>query len=317
MKSSRPIFAFDPDAAVVRTHCHSAFGGPWPGFTPAEREEFIHDLLASADFSEVKVVAFSIQPTCFDLIVDVARRTDIPKEEMLRRFNEFSDDMYIAVEGKRLDEGDPLAWKRLAARFGDLSQFIKNIKQRASQRYHRAHRSSGALWGHRYTRAFVQAGHPSRVLAAWMDHAAVRSGEVATPDEDRYSTFGRAVSGDLRARALVGALFSNEGEDHPWRSVAKVYRDFVAGGVAVPFRQRDPKGRGVPLLTRREFLLSEVPHFRGGVAFGDRGFVEAVFELNRQEFGAKRATGARRISGQNDPDLWTLRNKGDLRELRD
>jgi hypothetical protein len=247
MKRSRPAYAFDPAAPVVRTHC-------------------------------------------------------------------FSADMFIAVEGKRLDQGDPLAWARLAARFGDVSHFIKNIKQRASHRYHRARGSSGSLWGSRYTRAFVQTGHSSRVLAAWMDHAAVRSGEVATPDEDRHSTFGRAVSGDARARAMVAALFSAEGEDLPWRSVAKAYRDFVAGDVEVPYRYRHPKSPSAPLLTRQEFLLSEVPHFRGGVALGDRAFVEAVFELNRQDFGAKRKSGARRISGQNDPDLWTLRNKGDLRD---
>lgn len=314
MKKSRPNFKLDPAIPVVRTHCHSAFGGPWPPFTPAEREEFVRDMYASADFSEVKIVAFSIQPTCFDLIVDLPRRTAIPKEEMLRRFKDFTDDMFFAVEGKRLNEGDPQAWARLSARFGDLSHFIKNIKQRAAHRYHRAHGTSGRLWGERFTRAFVQTGHPSRVLAAWMDHSAVRLGEAATPDEDRFCTFGRAVSGDVRARAMITSLFTEAGEELPWRSVAKAYRDFVAGDVEVPFRQRDPKGRGVPLLTRREFLLSEVPHFRGGVALGDREFAEGVFELNRADFGAKRSTGARRISGQNDPDLWTLRNKGDLRD---
>lgn len=314
MRKSRPNFQLDPTLPIVRTHCHSAFGGPWPPFTPAERDEFMRDIYASADFSEVKIVAFSIQPTCFDLIIDIPRQLSLPKEEMLRRFKDFTDDMFFAVEGKRLKEDDPQAWARLSSRFGDLSHFIKNIKQRAAHRYHKAHDSSGRLWGERFTRAFVQTGHPSRVLAAWMDHSAVRLGDAATPDEDRYSTFGRAVSGDVRARTMIAALFTEAGDELPWRSVAKAYRDFVAGDVEVPFRQRDPKGRGVPLLTRREFLLSEVPHFRGGVALGDREFAEGVFELNRADFGAKRTSGARRISGQNDPDLWTLRNKGDLRD---
>lgn len=314
MRKSRPNFQLDPSIPVVRTHCHSAFGGPWPPFTTAEREEFVRDLYASADFSDVRIVAFSIQPTCFELVIDVPRHLAIPKEEMLRRFKEFTDDMFFAVEGKRLKEGDPQAWARLSARFGDLSHFMKNIKQRAAHRYHRSRDTSGPIWGERFTRAFVQTGHPSRVLAAWMDHAAVRGGEVAKPDDDRFSTFGRAVSGDEKARAMVAALFCPGEEELPWRSVAKAYRDFVAGDVEVPFRQRDPKGKGVPLLTRREFLLSEVPHFRGGVALGDRDFTEAVFELNRGHFGAKRTSGARRISGQNDPNLWTLRNKGDLRD---
>jgi hypothetical protein len=315
MRKPRSNFTYHPDAAVVRSHCHSAFGGPWPGFTDDEREEFVRDLFAASDFAGIKIVAFSVQPTEFDLIVDVPRAIRLSKKEMFRRFEEYTDPIFFGVENKRLKAGEADSWARLTARFGDLAALLKSLKQKASHRYHRNHGTSGAIWGNRYTRAFLQPGRASRVLAAWMDHAAVRNGECSAPDDDRFSTFGRAVAGDERARAMITALHAGESEPVPWRSVAKAYRDFVADDTIPPDAPQSHRNK--PLLTRAGFLRSEVPHFRRGMAIGDRAFVESLFELNRAEFGPERKSGARRIIGQCDPDLWTLRNKTDLRKLRD
>lgn len=313
MRKSRASFVFDPSASVVRYHCHSAFGGPWPPFTPEERAGFVDDLHALADFTGIELVAYSVQPTSFDLIADVPRDCALSKKEMLRRFEEISDPVFVAAEGKKLKAGDAAAWARLGSRFGDLGAFIKSLKQRASHRYHRVHGTSGAVWGNRYTSAFVQPGHASRILAAWMDRAGLREGTATTPDDDPFSTFGRAVAGDERAREMIRRQFLPANPQPTWREVAKAYRNFIND----PTTPNAPKAhKNKPHLTRPEFLRTNVPHFRGGVAFGDRAFVEAVFELNRNEFGPHRASGARWITGQADPDLWTLRHKGDLRKRR-
>lgn len=314
MRKPRCNFTFHPDARVVRSHCHSSFGGPWPDFTDEERVEFMHDLFAASAFAGIDVVAFSIQPKGFDLIVDVPRKIQLSKAEMFRRFESYTDPIFFGVESKRLKSGESGSWARLTSRFGDLAAMLKSIKQKATHRYHRNHGTTGSIWCNRYTRAFLQEGNASRVLAAWMDHAAVRSGECSSPDDDRFSTFGRAVGGDERARAMVTALHPIDDSPESWRNVAKAYRDFVSADTIPPDAPQSHRNK--PLLTRAAFLRSEVPHFRGGMAVGDRSFVEALFELNRGEFGPERKSGARRIIGQCDPDLWTLRNKTDLRKLR-
>jgi hypothetical protein len=315
MRRPRSSFTFHPDAKVFRAHCHSSFGGPWPGFTDDERDEFLGDLFDASAFAGIEIVAFSVQRTGFDLIVDVRKSTRLSKAEMFRRFEAYTDPIFFALESKRLKTGDAGSWARLASRFGDLGAMLKSLKQKATSRYHRNHGTCGSIWSNRYTRAFLQQGNASRVLAAWMDHAAIRNGECSAPDDDRFSTFGRAVGGDERARSMITALHPVDGPSAAWRSVAKAYRDFVAEDTIPPDAPQSHRNK--PLLTRAEFLRSEVPHFRGGMAVGDRAFVEALFELNRGEFGPERKSGARRIIGQCDPDLWTLRNKTDLRKLRD
>ena len=66
------------------------------------------------------------------------------------------------------------------------------------------------------------------------------------------------------------------------------------------------------MITRSQLMLTEVPHFLHGIAIGDEEFVGALFEINRHEFSPNRKAGARWVQGQNAPNLWTCRNKGNL-----
>ncbi|MDA1006971.1 MAG: hypothetical protein O3A87_10910, partial [Verrucomicrobia bacterium] len=131
MPKSRDTFSYFPNADIVRCHCHSHFGGPWPDMPPVELENMVTDLHASATFSDLKLVAFSIQPTQFDFIVDVPRNVTLTKKEMLRRFEAFSAPTVLELELPRLKQGDRNAWSRLKSRFGSLSTLVKRFKQKS------------------------------------------------------------------------------------------------------------------------------------------------------------------------------------------
>lgn len=304
---------FDPSARVVRTHCHSEFNGPWDPATPPEREKSLEYLFSCADFAEIEIVAFSINPTSFDIILDTPREVKISRKEMLSRLEKITAPAQFEIYEKELLARNPAAWARLTGRFGDVSSFIKQLKMLLAKNYHRTHGTSGTLWNSRFSSAFVQTGHASRILSAWMDHASIRSGENSKPDEDRFSTFGCAVAGNERARAMMTRLFGSEDASTAWRDVARIYRAFIQEDVPTT---RAPRAiNGVQRLSRPQLLLTEVPHFRGGLAFGDEAFVENFFQLNKHEFGPNRTRGGHPLTGQNDPDLWTIRQKIDLRRL--
>jgi putative transposase len=63
------------------------------------------------------------------------------------------------------------------------------------------------------------------------------------------------------------------------------------------------KGR-LPL---SEYVKCRVRYFCDGAVFGSCDFVNGVFQANRNRFGVKRTSGARRMRGVQD-DLYSLRD---------
>jgi hypothetical protein len=55
-----------------------------------------------------------------------------------------------------------------------------------------------------------------------------------------------------------------------------------------------------------------VRHFSQGLAVGSRAWVEGLFAANKEQFGPKRASGARKLKS-GDASLWSLR---DLQRLK-
>lgn len=311
MRKAREAFIYHQDAPVVRHLCQSFFNGPWPGMSTAELDALRDALYENADFAGLDLVAFSLQPSSIALVVDVPASLSLSKKEMIARFVACSPEQVVEIELPLLKKNDPDAWRRLRLRFGALGPFMKQLKQAATYRYHRQHGSSGTLWTNRYDSVFLQPGETSQVITAWFDHASVRSGRTESPAKDRHCTYGAAVSGDKRARDLIRALHMPDEPNASWAKVSRAYRKFIKSDPLNP--ASPPNGRNKkPLLTRPQLLLSKVPHFLHGIAIGDQEFIDALYEINSHEFTATRKTGARWVQGQNDPNLWTFRNKGNL-----
>ena len=112
---------------------------------------------------------------------------------------------------------------------------------------------------------------------------------------------------------MIAKLFEPEDGSQSWMEIAKTYHTFIQADAVTT---RTPRSiNGVPRLTRSQLLLTQVPHFRGGLAFGNEAFVENFYQLNSHEFGPRRKRGGHLLAGQNDPNLWTIRQKTDLRRI--
>jgi hypothetical protein len=51
-----------------------------------------------------------------------------------------------------------------------------------------------------------------------------------------------------------------------------------------------------------------VRYFSDGTALGSREFVEGIFKMHRKRFGPKRRTGARKLRGLVQGELFSLRD---------
>lgn len=310
MAKARATFQLPPDLAPANLLVSSSFGGPWPGLEPDELHQMLDLTFQRASFSEIGLVAFSLRPNAFDLIVQAPAGVNLTKKEMLRRFEEDASPVTLATKRPLLKKGDTDAWAQLRSRFGSVSLFLKDLKQTVTQRYHTRRNTRGRLWDTRFQSAYLEAGHATRVVATWLDHAPCRELGIKRPTTWPWVTCGAAHGGDERSQRLLAALHSDDDESTAWPGPARAWRRFID---AVPENLARHNKDKKPL-TRREFMLTETTYFRGTVAIGSHDFVERVFEHNRHQFGSKRETGARFVVGQNDGSLFAMRNMGDLRK---
>jgi REP element-mobilizing transposase RayT len=284
-----------------------------------EREVFRGLLRRTAAFSGVNVLTFSILSNHFHLLIEVPAQPVLDDAELLRRI----EALYGAPEASTLRECWD-AWRRdglgalvereqerLRRRMGDVSPFMKLLKQRYSQSYNRRHERTGTLWEGRYASVLVEAeSHALSAVAAYIDLNPVRAGIVKDPADYRWSGYGEACGGSAAARRGILAIHAagRAEREFGWADAAAAHRALL---YARGEERRDTNGciqrfgfspeqaqavidRGgrMPL---PDLLRCRVRYFRDGLAFGSSAFVEAVFERNRAHFGAKRRTGARRL----------------------
>ena len=186
-----------------------------------KKEVFVNMLHRAADFSGVDVITYVVMDNHFHLCVRVPRREgEIPESEILRRVGVlYGEDRRTALE-KRLagfrEEGDDTAiaaeLEKLWARMGDLSEFMKTLKQRVSQWYNSNYSHEGTLWSGRFKSVLVEDGRYLNNLIAYIHGNPIRAGIVTRAADYKWSAPGAAAKGDIRARKGLSLLGVEWGE---------------------------------------------------------------------------------------------------------
>jgi len=295
-----------------------------------EREIFRYILRKAAVFSGVRILTYAVLSNHFHLLLEVPFQPLLDEAELIRRIRAF----YGTFEASRCKERWA-EWRKnglafladreqegLRRRMGDISPFMKLLKQCYSISYNRRHSRVGTLWEGRYASLLVEG--KSRVLAvvaAYIDLNPVRAGIVKDPSDYRWSGYGEACGGVPAARQGIRSLLSIGPQELTWTEALAAYRKslYMHGE-----ERRDDAGRlqrvgfspevASEVIERNgkmplpALLRCRVRYFKDGLAFGSRAFVESVFERNRTHFGGKRKTGARRIRFCQDGGFCTARD---------
>ena len=174
-----------------------------------KKEVFVSMLHRAADFSGVDVVTYVVMDNHFHLCVRIPKREgEAPESEIMRRGGVlYGEDRRVALE-KRLagfrEEGDNIAvaaeLAKLRARMGDLSEFMKTLKQRVSQWYNSNYSHEGTLWSGRFKSVLVEDGRYLHNLIAYIHVNPIRAGLVTRATDYKWSAPGAAAKGDARAK---------------------------------------------------------------------------------------------------------------------
>jgi REP element-mobilizing transposase RayT len=296
-------------------------------------------------FLGLRVVTYVVMSNHFHLLVEEPDREDLPvmdRETLLQRLGYLYKQSTVDTVREEFDRASAqgnLVWEqeifaRYQRRMGDVSIFMKELKQRFSQWYNRSKGRKGTLWEERYKSVLVEGDEKALMtVAAYIDLNPLRADMVKRVEDYRWCGYASAVGGNRWARIGLGRILrhsplaSGEDFEEDWKATAPIYRLWLydQGEIRVLPDEEDPesstqsrrgftpgdveaevaRGGKLPL---KQILRHRVRYLIDGGVFGSAAFVESVFLRYRERFGPKRTTGARPMREAEWEGLCVLRD---------
>jgi REP element-mobilizing transposase RayT len=295
-------------------------------FDDPAKEILRRQLWQIADFCGVTILTYTILENHFHILVRIPQSSPVSDAELLRRYNVLYpkptrfQQARLEVVQVWLKNGDPEgeAWrKRQLSLMGDVSQFMKLLKQRFSVWFNHTHNRYGTLWSERFKSVLVEPSEKVvETMAAYIDLNAVRAGLVSDPKDYRFCGYGEAVAGGKLARAGLRQVLGGEALPS-WTQAQAGYRLTLFGtssstrpgkGAVSPGElARVVKAEGrLPVST---VLRCRIRHFTDGAVIGGQLFVAAHLATYRERTGRRRNSAPKPLPALADwgADLVTLR----------
>jgi hypothetical protein len=211
-------------------------------------------------------------------------------------------------------------------RMGDVSEFMKSVKQRFSVWFNRNHGRYGTLWADRFKSVLVEGrGNPLQTMAAYIDLNPVRAGLVEDPKDYRFCGYAEAVAGAERARGGLQGVWAAYADGGLRRNVSvdgalQMHRELIFGKyVSDPGLSEFSREKALKVLEHENAILPKaavlrcrVRYFTDGAILGSQEFVLSFRGAWQRERGRKHPPRPSMLRGADWQGLATihgLRNK--------
>lgn len=267
-------------------------------FKDGEKEILRKMIWQLADFCGVEVLTYCVMSNHFHVLIRVPDASAVSDQELIRRYRVLYpkptkyQTASITMMEKELQEGGEDAEairKKLMARMGDVSEYMKGVKQRFSVWYNRSHQRYGTLWAERFKSVLVEGrGNPLQTMAAYIDLNPVRAGLVEDPKDYRFCGYAEAVVGQKAASAGLKQVWADYSPNF-----LQAHRILIFGtrganrGVSEMTREKFLKvlEKEDAMLPRAAVLRCRVRYFTDGAILGSQDFVRgfvAAWQLEKQ-----------------------------------
>jgi REP element-mobilizing transposase RayT len=289
-------------------------------FDDADKEMLRRMLGVVADFSGVEVLTYCVMSNHFHVLVRVPVQGVLSNGELMRRYKVLypkptkyqpaSADVLSGIL-KRGGEDAEVIRSQLLARMGDVSAFMKTLKQRFSVWYNRTHDRFGTLWAERFKSVLVEGhGNALQTMAAYIDLNPVRAGLVDDPKDYRFCAYANAVAGNAVARSGLSFVWSDDEEE-----ALRSHRLLLFGkgglpgrGAAIPHEDALQVLEQGGILPVADVLRCRVRYFSDGAILGSAEFVrQLALSLNLAR-GRKRPIRVRGMLGADWQGLSVIRS---------
>jgi len=180
---------------------------------------------------------------------------------------------------------------------GDLSEYIKEIKQGFSRFYNKLHDRKGYFWSDRFKSVIVDNGETLINCLAYIDLNPVRAGIVKKPEKYRWCSLGYHVQTNNKEGFLSLDLGLMEFGVKDERERLKYYRRFVYEKGSL---------KGVKKERQKDFEIDRIDRFKYRTRYfsdsgviGSKAYVERIYQAFKHHFTAKREKSPKVIEGLN------------------
>ncbi len=236
-----------------------------------------------------EVLGFSILGNHFHLLVRMHPGEDVSDEEINRRVN-----LYYGGDSKR-EVHDERMLRALRKKWGNLSEYVKEIKQGFSRFYNKRHKRKGFFWSERFKSVIVDNGETLVNCLAYIDLNPVRAGLVKKPEEYRWSSLGYHVQWKNKDDFLSLDFGLKEFGVKNKGDRLRHYREFVYNKGGINSIEKEVK---------RGFELKEIDRFRYRTRYftdsgiiGSKEFVSGMYKEFKGYFLSKHKKKPKAVQG--------------------
>jgi putative transposase len=318
----QPRIKVDPETGEAVYHCMTRAVNKEHLFDDTAREILRRQLWLVAEYCGVEVLTYAILSNHFHVLVKVPHQTVVPDEELLRRYHilyptptRYQTARLSVIESQLANNGpEAVVWRRRQlSLMGDVSQYMKLLKQRFSIWFNQSNGRIGTLWCERFKSVLVEPqGDVLRIMAAYIDLNLVRAGLATDPKDGRFCGYAEAVAGVEQARRGIMVVTGLT----DWNEAQSAYRQGLFGTGAQTrehkhaithedFQRVLREGGKLPLA---DVLRCRVRYFSDGAVLGSQSFVAIHLVRYRLRTARSEQTAPRILPAFTDwGDLATLR----------
>ena len=312
--------------AAATYHCMTRTVNGERLFGDREKEVLRKMIRQVADFSGVEVLTYCIMSNHFHVLVRVDDGQVVSDAELLRRYKilypkptKYQEASIKVLESDLAAGGETgeLVRQRLRVRMGDVSEFMKTVKQRFSIWFNKSHRRYGTLWADRFKSVLVEGrGNPLQTMGAYIDLNPVRAGIVEDPKDYRFCGYAEAVAGVGLAQAGLRGIWADHLGGGGTEAALQAHRSLIFGKGGDPMESKglvlDRKKVAKVIeeqdgvLPRAAVLRCRVRYFSDGVILGSSEYVRSFANSVQRDLRRKRPPKVNPLRGAAWGDVAVL-----------
>ena len=259
-------------------------------FADADKTRIVDQMKRMGRFCGVEINTYTVMSNHFHILLHVLEPQELTNDELVERIAS----LYGTQKAEELrcvwsvwrKAGDPASLEQLEAgrqsylrRMGDLSVYMKELKQWISRVYNKEHNRKGTLWEERFWSCLLEdSAETLTSVASYIDRNAIRAGIVERAEDYRWCGYAEAHAGHTAAQRTLATLF-RKSEEMAWDETKERYgwllRPVTDTAVAVTDTANGRRERRNPVFTR-------------ALAMGSQGFILETYTRFPKVFMTKR-----------------------------